>query len=199
MHLIDDIDFVTGRNRTVPHLFNNLTNIINTGMRGSIHLDHIDMAAFHNRLTVFPQFGQMHTRLINRIGFIIQAARQNTRGCGLTHPAHTGQHPCLRNASCFKSIGQGAHHRLLTIKIIKVLRAVFTGENAISIICRFIIHGFRALLQIPSLNFTAVAQIVSRLKTESGLSENLAFPCTTIWISGEKKVGGWHDDPCRAR
>ena len=46
---IDDVDFVARRDRRITHSLNDLAHIINAGMGGRIHFDHIDMAPLGNR------------------------------------------------------------------------------------------------------------------------------------------------------
>ena len=46
--LIDDIDFISGRNRAVANAFNQLTDIIDTGPAGGIHFHDIDMPVLGN-------------------------------------------------------------------------------------------------------------------------------------------------------
>jgi hypothetical protein len=66
VHFVDDIDLVTRRNRAVAHLFDDLADIVDAGMGGGVHLDDIDMAAFHDRLAMFAGHGKVDRRLVNR-------------------------------------------------------------------------------------------------------------------------------------
>ena len=49
MHLVDDEHLVAGRGGAIGHaLDNRIADILNAGVGGGVHLDHIDMAAFGN-------------------------------------------------------------------------------------------------------------------------------------------------------
>ncbi len=96
-------------------------------MRGRVHLDDIDMAAFHDRLAMLARCGKIDRWLIDRIGLVIERARQNTCRRGLADPAHAGKHPGLCDAARLERIAQRAHHRLLADEIIEILRAIFAG------------------------------------------------------------------------
>ena len=98
MNLIDNIDFIASRDRLIANLFNYFTNIVDTRVRGRIHLDHINMTAIHDRLTMFAELLNIYCRLVNTIFLVIERTRKNTSGCGFTHPANTCQHPSLRNS-----------------------------------------------------------------------------------------------------
>ena len=140
VHFVDDIDLVARRYRAITHLLDDLAYVVNASMRGGVHLDHIDMTAFHDRLTVFALHGKVDGRLVNRICLVIERARQNARRGGLTDPAHTGEHPGLRNAACLERVPERTNHRLLADKIIEILGTIFAGENAIGAIGGFRVH-----------------------------------------------------------
>jgi hypothetical protein len=53
VHFIDDIDFITCRNRAIAHLLDDLSDIVDAGVGGGVHLDDIDMPAFHDGLAMF--------------------------------------------------------------------------------------------------------------------------------------------------
>ena len=43
VHFIDDIDLVAGLDRGIAHALDDLAHVIDTGIGGGIHLDHVDM------------------------------------------------------------------------------------------------------------------------------------------------------------
>ena len=156
VHFIDDVDLVTRRNRAITHLFDDLANIVDTRMRGGVHFDHVDMAAFHDRLAMLARHGEIDCRFIDLDCLVVKRARQNSRGRRLADTAHAGQHPRLRDAPGFERIGQRANHRLLADQIVKILRAIFAGEHAIGAICHFGVHRveFRSCI-----NFSRASQV----------------------------------------
>ncbi len=113
------------------NLLDDLANVVDAGMRGGVHLDHVDMAAFHDRLAVFARHGKVDGRLVNRIGLVVERARQNARRRGLADPANAGEHPGLRDATRLERVLERADHRLLADEIVEILGAIFAGENAI--------------------------------------------------------------------
>ena len=98
MHFVNNVDFEARRAGCVTHIVDNLANIANAGARGGIHLNHIDMTAIHNRSAMHAIFAKRHAGCAHSLGLIIQRARQNTRRCGFTDTAHTGQHKAMRDA-----------------------------------------------------------------------------------------------------
>ena len=132
MHFVDDIDLGARRDGPVAGAVDNLAHIVNTCMRGGVHLNHIDMARFNDGLTMHAQLRHVDGWGIDLAGqLIIEGAGQNSRRCGFAHPAHAGQNIGLMNAVAVKGIGQCAHHRLLTDEVFKARRAIFAGQNAI--------------------------------------------------------------------
>ena len=97
MHFIDDVDFITGRYRTVTNPLDNLACIINTRMAGGIDFQNIDMASG----------GDGRTGLAGAAGFqrgvsgairpdTVETAREKPRCRGLANTTHTGQHKGMR-------------------------------------------------------------------------------------------------------
>ena len=92
MHLIDDVDFVAGTGGQVAHAFDDLTNVINTGTRRSIHFDYIGMTAFHDGVAVHALFAQFDAWVLGAfvalVICVIKRAGQNAGRGGFTHTAH---------------------------------------------------------------------------------------------------------------
>ena len=132
VHFVDDIDLVARRGRGIAHAVRQLLHIVNTGMRGRIHLEHIDMARFHDRPAMHALDRHGHGRPATAIRQqIVEPARQNTRRRRFPHPAHAGQNPGLRNSVGSKRVRERLHHRILPDQIVKGLRPVFAGKNTI--------------------------------------------------------------------
>ena len=144
MHFVDDEDFGAGHHRAIARRFDDLANIINAGMRGRVHFDHINMARFNDGLTMHTHFRHMNgglgdSGLIATGGqFIIESPRKNARRCGFANPAHAGQNIGLMNAAKRKGIAQSAHHGLLADEIIKIGGTIFARQHTIG-------HSTRAL------------------------------------------------------
>ncbi len=102
-------------------------------MGGGVHLDHVDMTAFHDRLAVLAELFQLDRRLVDGICLVIEAASENPGGGGLADAAHPGQHIGLGNAAGLEGVGQRAYHRLLSDhQVGEVLGAVLARQNAVS-------------------------------------------------------------------
>ena len=131
--LVDDIDLVARRDRPVAHLLDDLANVVDAGMGGGVHLDHVDMAAFHDRLAMFAGDLEIDRRLVDFGGLVVERARQNAGRGRLAHSAHAGQHVGLRDASGLEGVGEGSHHRLLANhQVGEILGAIFAGENPVA-------------------------------------------------------------------
>ena len=44
VHFVDDVDLGARENGAIARIVDDLANIIDAGMRGGVHLDHVDMA-----------------------------------------------------------------------------------------------------------------------------------------------------------
>ena len=137
VHFVDDIDLVARRDGRITHPLVDRAHIVNAGMRGRIHFQHVDMARFDDGAAMHALAWHGDGRpafALERL--VIEATRQNTRRGGFADPAHARQNPCLRNPSRRKGIGQGLHHGILPDQILEALRAVFARQNPIG--CGFV-------------------------------------------------------------
>ena len=55
MHFVENVDLVARRNRRVADGLVNLAHVVDAIVRGRVHLDYIEVAAFHDRLAVDAQ------------------------------------------------------------------------------------------------------------------------------------------------
>ena len=140
---VDDVDLVARRNRAVAHLLDDLADVVDAGMGGGVHLDHVDMAAFHDGFAMLARHGEIDLRPVDRVGLVVERAGKNARGGRLADPAHAGQHPGLGDTAGGERVGQRAHHRLLPDQVGEIARAVFARENAIGrLLGGGVGHGF---------------------------------------------------------
>ena len=49
---VDDVDLVAGAGRRVAHAVIDLADVVDAGMRGRVHLQHVHVPAFHDRLAM---------------------------------------------------------------------------------------------------------------------------------------------------
>ena len=128
VHFVDDVDLVARLDRRIAHALDDLAHVVDAGIGGGVHLDHVDMARFENGRAV-----GRHFRHVDRgPARIVEGAGDEPRGRRLADAAHAGQHIGLGDAPGREGIGQGAHHRFLADQVGEGLRAVFAGEDAIT-------------------------------------------------------------------
>ena len=65
VHFVDDVDLVARRNRGVAHPLDDVADVVDAGMRGGVHLDHVDMAAFHDGPAMLAEHGEVDGRLVD--------------------------------------------------------------------------------------------------------------------------------------
>ena len=130
---VDDVDLVARARRRIAHAVVDLAHVVDTGMGGGVHFQHVHVPAFHDGPAMHAQNRHVDGRPFHRSvrQFVIQGAGQNPRRGGLADPAHPGQDPGLRNSSGFERIRNGADHGLLADQIVKAGRAVFARQHPI--------------------------------------------------------------------
>jgi hypothetical protein len=132
VHFVDDVDLVAGDGRLVARRLDDLADVVDAGMRGGVHLDHVDMAAFHDRGAMLAELRHVDGGPVDLAGQgIVEGAGEDAGGGGLADAADAGQHVGLRDAAGAERIGQRAHHRLLADQVGEARRAVFPGEHPI--------------------------------------------------------------------
>ena len=132
VHFIDDVDLGARRDRAIARVLDDLAHVVDAGVRGGVHLDHVDMARIHDRLAMRAEFRHFDAGSIDLAGqAVVEGARENARGRRLADPAHAGQDIGLMDAIGFERIGEGAHHRLLADQVGEAGGAVFAREHAI--------------------------------------------------------------------
>ena len=94
-----------------------------------------------------------------------------------------------------ESVGERAHHRLLADQVGEIRRPVFARQHAVGA------GGFAGLVVSASLialllRWPRCANSVTRVSPARQRAVNAA---TATPAHLRKRVGGWHDDPCRAR
>ncbi|MGY4449719.1 hypothetical protein ACVWZR_004379 [Bradyrhizobium sp. i1.3.1] len=51
---VDNVDLVAGAGRRVAHAVIDLADVVDAGVRGRVHLQHVHVPAFHDRLAMHP-------------------------------------------------------------------------------------------------------------------------------------------------
>ena len=132
VHFVDDVDFGARRDRPVARVLDDLPHVVDAGVGGCVHLDHVDVARIHDRLAVHPELGHVDAGLIDPArNAVVQRAGENARGRRLAGAAHAGENIGLMDAARGEGIGDGPDHRLLADEVLEALRPVFSRQNAI--------------------------------------------------------------------
>src|SRR5581483_11643997 len=110
-----------------------LAYVVDAVVRSGIHLDHVEMPAFHDRLAVHAERRHIDRRAGDGAvrQFIIERAREDARGRGLADPADAGEDPRLWDAPGFERVRNGAHHGVLTDQVGEGRRAIFACEHTV--------------------------------------------------------------------
>ncbi len=130
--LVDDVDLVARRDRRIADAVDDLADVLNARMGGGVHLEHVDVPGFDDRLAMQAEPRHVDRRRAPaRLGLVVEAAGEEAGGGGLADAANPGEHPGLRDAAGVEGVREGAHHRLLTDQIVEGARAVFSGKDAV--------------------------------------------------------------------
>ncbi len=131
---VDNVDLVARRNRRVAHRFDDLAHIVDAGMTGGVHLDHVDMAPLGNRAAGFAHAAGTDGRAALPVGSdAVQGLRDKPGGGCLAHPAHARHQEGMRQPVARDRIGQRTHHRFLPDEFGEALRPVLARENAVGL------------------------------------------------------------------
>jgi hypothetical protein len=155
------------------------------------------MAAIHDRLAVLAERREFHGGLVNFGGLVVEGPRQDARRGGFAHAAHAGEHPGLRDAARRECVGEGADHRLLADEARKIGRPVFSRKNAVGAggLACLVASGFAhspVLLHWPT--------VLGRFqKRECRPRRNAPSMSRRPGKAVCEEVGGWNNDPFRAR
>ena len=127
VHFIDDVNLHPRLHRGITHRVDDLAHVVNAGVGGGVHFDHIHVARFQDG---FALGGDVRHVDGGTCGVVQGPCNQPRRG-GFAHTAHPRQHIGLRHPARGKGVRQGAHQRLLADQVGKGLGTVFACENAI--------------------------------------------------------------------
>ena len=132
VHFVDDIDLGAGGDRAVAGVLDDLAHVVDAGMRGGVHLDHVDMARLEDRLAMGAEFRHVDAGRIDPAGqAVIEGAGQDARGRRLADAADAGEDIGLVDAAGGEGIGESADNRLLADQVLETLRPVFSRQHAI--------------------------------------------------------------------
>ena len=73
--LVDEEDFGARDKRIILRALDDLADVVDAGVGGSIHLEHVRMTPFHDLGAVASQHRHVDGRAINAGGFVVQCTR----------------------------------------------------------------------------------------------------------------------------
>ena len=126
VHLINNINLITGTLRWYTHLLYQAADIVNRIVRGRIQLMNIKRITILERDARWALTASLAVCL--QIG-AVNGFSQYTRAGGFAHPPRPAKQKCLRQLIIFNSVFKGVGYMLLTNNGIKSSRAVFTCRN----------------------------------------------------------------------
>ena len=131
VHLVDQIDLVGAAGRGICGIFPQRPDTLDAVVAGTVDLKHIET----------PSLGNLHTGIANAAGIVgrailaglaVQRLGQNTGGRGLSHPARADKEIRLRETTPRDGVLKSAGDMLLANNLLKTLRSVFSGKNAVA-------------------------------------------------------------------
>ncbi len=131
VHFVDDEHLGARRKRPVARALDDLADVVDAGVGGGVHLDHVGMAAFHDLAAVEAEHRHVDRRLVDRVGFVVERARQDAGRRRFADAAHAGQHETVRDAPRRERVAQRLHHRFLADQVVEGLRAVLSRQHNI--------------------------------------------------------------------
>ncbi len=131
---VDDVDLVARADRGVAHRLDDLAHVVDAGVAGGVHLDHVDVAAFGDGDARLAHAARIDRRPALPVGpDAVERLGDQPRGRGLADPAHAGHQEGMRQPLALDRVGERAHHRLLADQLGEGLRAVLAGEHAVGL------------------------------------------------------------------
>ena len=204
VHLVDDVDLVARGIRLVVRTIDQLADVVDAGMRGGVHLDHVEMPALENG----PAMHALRRHVEGWTGgarrLVIERARDQPCGCGLADAAHAGQHIGLGDAPRSERVPERAHHGLLAYQLGEDLGPVFAGKRGVALwrVCygtgasRLRLGGAlrRAVLLVFDLSHGR-----TELSTQRPCRERAPPAAPETHYNALRQVGGWTSNPRNSR
>ena len=131
VHLVDEVHLVARHQRLVARALDDLAHVVDAGVGGGVHLQHVGVAAFHDLGAVAAELGHVEGRLVDAFALVVEGAREDARGGGLADAAHAGQHVALGDAIGGERVLERRHHGVLADQALEGGRAVLARQHDI--------------------------------------------------------------------
>ncbi len=132
VHLVEDVDLVAGEVGLVVGAVDQLANIVDAGMRGRVHLDHVEVPALENGAAMGALLAHVEGRPFDAGRFVVQRAGDQPRGGGLADAAHAGEHVGLGDPARGERVGERPDHGLLADQLGEGLGPVFARQRGMA-------------------------------------------------------------------
>ena len=114
VHFVDDVDLVARADRGIAHRLDDLAHVVDAGVAGGVHLDHVDMAALGDRTARLAHAARVDRRAALPVRpDAVERLGDQPRGAGLADPAHAGHQEGMRQPLALDGVGQRLDHRVL--------------------------------------------------------------------------------------
>ena len=129
VHLVDEVHLVAGDQRPVARALDDLADVVDAGVGGGVHLQHVGVAPLHDLDAVAAELGHVEGGLVHALALVVEGAREDARGGGLADPAHAGQHVALSYAVGGERVLERRHHGVLADQVVEGGRPVLAGQH----------------------------------------------------------------------
>ena len=68
VHLVDEVDLVARHHRLVARALDDLADVVDAGVGGGVHLQHVGVPALHDLGAVAAELGHVEGRLVDAVG-----------------------------------------------------------------------------------------------------------------------------------
>ena len=127
MRFVDDQQLRSIPHRRVLDHLLEFANVVDTGTRCGVHLEHIHRAAFGNFDTGCAGVAGSPRRAL----FAVQTFGKDAGGGGFARPAQTGENVGMGQAVGFDGVAECARYVRLTDKFLESMRPPFASQNLV--------------------------------------------------------------------
>src|SRR4051812_30291361 len=106
MNFVDDVDLVARADKGIADRVDDLANVLDAGMRGGVHFDHVDMPSFSDRPAGLADvaWADRWTALTVRADAVERLGDKPRRRC-LADPADAGEQERMRDPVALDGVG----------------------------------------------------------------------------------------------
>ncbi len=83
VHLVDEVHLVAGDQWPIARALDDLADVVDAGIGGRVHLQHVRVPPFHDLDAVAAELGHVERGLVHAVAFVVQGPREDARRGGL--------------------------------------------------------------------------------------------------------------------